>query len=238
MKTKFVQLERQAFLTDLDFITISAAERGVYCTLTLHLSCSDGKCRFDPQALARLCNCDDFEKVWERISKKSQTRKGVIKSKTIKMHRAILNAPPGMFCDHKNHNPLDNRRCNLRTCTPLQNACNQLPRPGGTSRYKGVFWQKQRRKWVARIKHRGRTFHLGYCNYEADAAIAYDDKAIELFGEVACFNFHHRPEIRLWIKATYLFPPTYSQVACETGPDNLVIGAAAALASLPIAVQT
>jgi len=83
MKIKFVQLESQAFLTDLDFITMSAAERGVYCTLILHLSCNDGKCRFDPQALARLCNCDDFEKVWERISKKFQTRKGVIRHKRV-----------------------------------------------------------------------------------------------------------------------------------------------------------
>ena len=76
MKIKFVQLEGGAFFTDLDFIMMSAAERGVYCTLLLHLYCNAGRCEFEPQALARLCNCDDFEKVWEKIAKKSQTRSG------------------------------------------------------------------------------------------------------------------------------------------------------------------
>jgi hypothetical protein len=70
MKIEFVQLEGQAFFTDLDFVTMSAGERGVYCTLLLHLYCNAGRCEFDPQALARLCNCDDFEKVWEKIAKK------------------------------------------------------------------------------------------------------------------------------------------------------------------------
>ena len=72
MKIRYVQLESQAFLTDLDFITMSAGERGVYCTLLLHLYCNAGRCEFDPQALARLCNCDDFEKVWEKVAKKFQ----------------------------------------------------------------------------------------------------------------------------------------------------------------------
>ena len=76
MKIGFVQLESQAFFTDPDFITMSAAERGVYCTLLLHLYCNSGRCEFDPQALARLCNCDDFEKVWEKIAKQFQTRNG------------------------------------------------------------------------------------------------------------------------------------------------------------------
>jgi len=76
MKIKFVQLESQAFFTDLDFVTMSAADMGVYCTLLLHLYCNAGRCEFDPHALARLCNCDDFEKVWEKIAKKFQTRSG------------------------------------------------------------------------------------------------------------------------------------------------------------------
>jgi len=76
MRIRFVQLESQAFFTELDFITMSAAERGVYCTLLLHLYCNSGRCEFDPHAPARPYNCDDFEKVWEKIAKKSQTRNG------------------------------------------------------------------------------------------------------------------------------------------------------------------
>ncbi len=128
--------------------------------------------------------------------------------RTIRMHRVILNVPTGLVCDHKNHNTLDNRRCNLRICTPAQNRYNQLPGTGGTSRYKGVYWDKDVRKWRARIQHQGRMIHIGYYDYEADAAIAYDDTAIELFGEFACLNFNYHPEIRLWLQATYLFEPT------------------------------
>ena len=57
MKVRFVQLESDAFLTDIDFITMSPAQRGVYCSLILYLNSNDGKCTFDPPALSRLCGC-------------------------------------------------------------------------------------------------------------------------------------------------------------------------------------
>jgi uncharacterized protein YdaU (DUF1376 family) len=83
VKIKYVQLESQAFLTDLDFVMMSAAERGVYCTLLLHLYCSGGRCKLDPIALGRLCNCRNFEKFWGKIAGKFQTRKGVIRHKRV-----------------------------------------------------------------------------------------------------------------------------------------------------------
>ena len=46
------------------------------------------------------------------------------KYKSIKMHREILKPSNGMICDHKNHNGLDNRRCNIRLCTHAQNQHN------------------------------------------------------------------------------------------------------------------
>jgi len=85
MKIDFVQLESKAFLTDIDFGKMSAAERGVYCTLIFYLYCNDGKCEIDPPALSRLCNCKnrEFGKIWEKIAKKFQTRNGVIKHKRV-----------------------------------------------------------------------------------------------------------------------------------------------------------
>ena len=86
MNVKFVQLESDAFLTDIDFITFSPAERGVYCTLIFFLNSNNGSCRFDPPSLSRLCNCkstSQFEKIWQKISKKFQTRNGVIKHKRV-----------------------------------------------------------------------------------------------------------------------------------------------------------
>jgi uncharacterized protein YdaU (DUF1376 family) len=83
MKIRYVQLESESFLTDLDFIRMSAQERGVYCTLLFYLYCNNGKCEFDLPTLGRLCNCSDFENVWQNIEKKFQTRNGVIKHKRV-----------------------------------------------------------------------------------------------------------------------------------------------------------
>ena len=86
MKIKYVQLESDAFLTDIDFVQFTPAERGVYCSLILLLTSNDGKCMFDPQALSRICNCqsvEEFEKIWQRISKKFQLRKGTIRHKRV-----------------------------------------------------------------------------------------------------------------------------------------------------------
>ncbi len=125
--------------------------------------------------------------------------------KIIKMHREIIDIAPSLFCDHINHNTLDNRRCNLRVCTAAQNARNRLPREDCTSYYKGVSWHKGNRKWQAEIRNNNEYIHLGYFDYELDAAIAYDDMAIELFGPFACLNYNHRPEIAEWIRQCSLF---------------------------------
>ena len=126
---------------------------------------------------------------------------------TIMMHHEIIDVPPGKVCDHINHNGLDNRRCNLRVCTTSQNGYNRLPNKNGTSRYKGVRWHKDACKWVAEICYKNHQIHIGYFDYEEDAAIAYDDMAIKLFGEFACLNYHCRPEIKQWLQDCYLFPP-------------------------------
>jgi hypothetical protein len=121
------------------------------------------------------------------------------------MHREILNASDGMECDHINHNGLDNRKVNLRLCTHQQNCFNKKPQPNNTSKYKGVAWNDESKKWQASIMHNGRKIHIGYYDYEADAAIAYDDYAAELFGEFAYLNHTHRPEIKQWLQQTRLF---------------------------------
>jgi uncharacterized protein YdaU (DUF1376 family) len=86
MKIKYVQLESDAFLTDIDFVQFTPAERGVYCSLILYLTSNNGKCTFEPEALSRICNCDsvdEFEKIWQRISKKFQHSKGFIRHKRV-----------------------------------------------------------------------------------------------------------------------------------------------------------
>ncbi len=109
---------------------------------------------------------------------------------TISMHRFLLNPPKNMQIDHKNHNGLDNRRCNIRICTHAQNIQNQRRKRGSkTSKYKGVFWNKKESYWYVQIKQNGKKLNLGSFHNEIDAAKTYDKKAKELFGEFANTNF-------------------------------------------------
>ncbi len=113
---------------------------------------------------------------------------GQIGGKHVFMHRLIMEPPPGKVVDHINGNIWDNRRDNLRNCTHTENARNK--RKGhGTSRFKGVVRDARSGKWKAAIQCDGATIRLGLFDSEIDAAMAYDRKAIELFGEFAYLNF-------------------------------------------------
>jgi len=109
--------------------------------------------------------------------------------KTIHMARLILNAPNGMYVDHINRNTLDNRRKNLRLCTPGQNMCNRRIQSNNTSGYRGVTWDRQKKKWAARLKHGGKSIHLGRFDDKELAAKAFDEAAKKLRGEFAMTNF-------------------------------------------------
>ena len=110
-------------------------------------------------------------------------------NKLVLMHRAIMNPPDGTVVDHINRNSLNNRRCNLRICTQKENLRNGRPSRRSTSRFKGVYFDKQTRKWIAKIGYNGKTIHLGSFEDEVEAAKAYDRKAYELFGDFAYLNF-------------------------------------------------
>jgi len=91
--------------------------------------------------------------------------------------------------DHKDHNTLDNRRDNIRICTQQQNAMNQKSPVTKTSRFKGVSWKKQAKKWITQICIADKRTHLGYFIDEEMAAMAYDMVARKVFGKFAYLNF-------------------------------------------------
>jgi hypothetical protein len=114
----------------------------------------------------------------------------------ILMHRQIFGASPGERLDHVNGDGLDNRRENLRLATNQQNLRNSCKRCGGSSRFKGVSWDKTARRWRARIhsgpkdqRGRAREVHLGLFDGEEAAAHAYDGAALASFGNFARLNF-------------------------------------------------
>lgn len=108
----------------------------------------------------------------------------------IYMHRQILGLErgDGKQGDHINHNTLDNRQANLRICTRQQNEMNRKPNQNTTSQFKGVCWDKARRRWRALIYLNGVSKHLGFFNEEKDAALAYNEAAKKYFGEFAYLN--------------------------------------------------
>jgi len=118
-----------------------------------------------------------------------------VKQKNIKMHEVIIGTVEGKVIDHINHNGLDNRKANLRFATVQQNTWNQRKSRGNySSQYKGVAWSKSRKKWRTRITINGRVMFIGHFDDEKAAAMAYDVKAKELFGDYAALNLHSSKE--------------------------------------------
>ena len=111
-----------------------------------------------------------------------------ISGKILRMHRVIIGARAGELVDHINGNGLDNRRTNIRICTHSQNLMNSSNKKNCSSKFKGVYWHKKGRKWAAQIQMRGSYKYLGLFSSEIDAAIAYNNAAIENFGEFARLN--------------------------------------------------
>jgi len=110
--------------------------------------------------------------------------------RTVRMPRfimGVLDKNMDVLIDHKNFDTLDNTRGNLRVCTKSQNAANSVSR-GGASVHKGVYWNKQRKRWYSKITHDYRQIFLGYFDDEIDAAQAYDKAALKHFGEFARLN--------------------------------------------------
>jgi len=106
------------------------------------------------------------------------------------MHNCIIPVPDGYIIDHINHNGLDNRKKNVRVATQAQNARNaRYPKKNCSSRYRGVWFNRQAKKWRASIVVNRKRKQIGYFKDEIQAATAYDRAAMKYFGEYAILNF-------------------------------------------------
>jgi hypothetical protein len=106
------------------------------------------------------------------------------KQKNLSMDKFLLETSYGHECDHKNRNPLDNRRSNLRPATRRQNGANKGLGKRNTSGYKGVSAGRAG-KWRGMVS----SFYLGTFVTKVDAAIAVDRVAKEIWGKFAVLNF-------------------------------------------------
>lgn len=82
------------------------------------------------------------------------------------IYQLILNTKgKSVVIDHINMNRFDNRKANLRICTPQINRVNQEA--------KGCYYEKQTGKYLARIKVNGKEINIGRYNTEREAEEIY-----------------------------------------------------------------
>lgn len=112
-------------------------------------------------------------------------------NKKLYMHREIMKPEnKQQIVDHINHNSLDNRRENLRIATGPQNQQNARKHKIGTSKYRGVSWSRQQKKWEVRIRiPEGKRVHLGFYKDEDAAAEAYNEASKQYHGDYSCVEF-------------------------------------------------
>ena len=96
---------------------------------------------------------------------------------------AFLNHLPNghkIIIDHKNNNKLDNHIKNLQLITHRENLSKD--KNGYSSKYVGVSWAKDRKKWGSHIQIKGKSKTLGYFANEIEASNAYKLKLSTLCG--------------------------------------------------------
>lgn len=125
------------------------------------------------------------------------------KEGSVYMHRHILGLTNRRdWCDHGDHNGLNNQRRNIRKSTIAQNKQNKTGH--GSSKYLGVCYvnttriRKNKTKedvifteqyYKAAITINGKQIHLGNFKNEIEAAKARDIAAKKYHGEFANLNF-------------------------------------------------
>lgn len=99
-----------------------------------------------------------------------------VEGRKLYLHREVRGCKPGdgVEVDHRNGDPLDNRRSNLRSTTHAQNGQN-VPSQGGSSRHRNVYWYARHGKWMVLLQVRGTRIFGGYHDNE-DAAAARAEK--------------------------------------------------------------
>ena len=126
-----------------------------------------------------------------RVMRKIKTEYGFAREEYY-LHRLILGAPvKGFEIDHIDRDGLNNTRENLRLASRGENTYNKDKAVGTTSKYRGVACKRvnnRKNPWTAYISKAGKRYELGYFKTEKEAALAYDEKARELWGSFAFQN--------------------------------------------------
>ena len=130
--------------------------------------------------LFALVDDEDYDRVskyrWTIELRKGGLRyaRGSVAGKVVRLHRFILNLPPGIgSVDHEDGDGLNNTKKNLIETTQAENTRNGRVHRDSASKYRGVLLVKG--KWKARLT-------LGTFDTEEKAAEAYKTAFQAYFG--------------------------------------------------------
>lgn len=107
------------------------------------------------------------------------------------IHNLILPKVKGREIEHRDGNKLNNQRENLRYATRSQNHANRRKLENTLSEFKGVGFRNdvfRNKPWRATIWKNYKQYRLGDFKTEDEAALAYNRKAFEFYGEFAKLN--------------------------------------------------
>lgn len=115
------------------------------------------------------------------------------RKKHIYLHRLawfITNGEwPSKDLDHKDGDIANNRMRNLREADDCQGNRNRGKHKNNTSGFKGVYFRKERKKWVAMARRNGKVALVKQADTAEAAAKIYDNFAREYDGEFSRLNF-------------------------------------------------
>lgn len=149
------------------------------------------------------------ENRWHELSQYTWNKNGdyfvsTVNGKLTLLHRFLMNAKPGEIVDHVNNdkNITNNNYENLRLNTATGNSHNRKKKANTSSQYIGVSLIKNTKRWRVNIKKDNKNYFCGNYDSEKDAALAYDKKAIELYGKFANLNFipAEKPKLKIIFK--------------------------------------
>ena len=103
--------------------------------------------------------------------------------KTFFVHKLVAlcfigERPEGLVIDHIDNNPANNSSVNLQYTSYRVN--NSKDKKGYSSRYTGVCWNKNHKKWYSQITVKGKVTYLGHFDCEIEAHEAYQNKLKEI----------------------------------------------------------
>lgn len=130
------------------------------------------------------------------IRKKSER-----KAHTLYVHRLVVSCFVKILSsknhvDHIDHNPSNNALSNLRVCSRSENLFNRKVSDKSKrknkstvqSKYKGVWYEHRRHRWIAEIQANGIKTYLGSFREELDAARCYDQASLRIHKEFSLIN--------------------------------------------------